>query len=89
MLLTTAGGFAYAGSQYAPQAKITMAQARKIAMHTLPGGKITDGELERESGGSGLRYSFDIRIKGRTHEIGVDAKTGRVLENSVEGANAD
>ena len=46
-------------------------------------------ELEKEKGGSGLRYSFDIE-KGRViHEVGIDAKTGRVLENSVEGVHAD
>jgi len=70
-------------------ATITMAQAKVIALHQLPGGKITGSELEKERGGSGLRYSFDVKYHGETWEVGVDAKTGKVLEKSVEGANAD
>jgi len=42
-------------------------------------------ELEREHGGSGLRYSFDIKSGVKVYEVGVDAKTGKVLENAVEG----
>ena len=68
------------------QAKITMTSARHIALKTYPG-KIVKQELEQESGGSGLRYSFDIKSTQGTHEVGVDAKTGKVLENSVEGAD--
>lgn len=77
------------GQQYAPQAKVSLARARAIALKAVPGGTIVDEELERERGGSCLRYSFDVRIKGKTHEVGIDAKTGTVLENSVEGAKAD
>jgi uncharacterized membrane protein YkoI len=44
-------------------------------------------ELELERGGSGLRYSFDIRQGKKWREVGIDAKTGRVLENSAEWAN--
>ncbi len=42
-----------------------------------------------EKGGSGLRYSFDIRHGKVTQEVGVDAKTGKLLENAPEGPNAD
>ena len=52
-------------------------------------GKITDEELERETGGTGLRYSFDIKSGSSTQEVGVDARTGRVLENAKEGENPD
>lgn len=79
---------AYTGQKYASEAKISMAQATQIALKAQPG-KITDSELEREGGGSGLRYSFDIKAGKMTHEVGVDAKTGKVLENSIEGPNAD
>jgi hypothetical protein len=34
-----------------------------------------------------LRYSFDIRQDKRWREIGIDAKTGRVLENISESAS--
>ena len=34
-------------------------------------GTITDEELEREKGGSGLRYSFDIKSNKVIYEVGV------------------
>jgi uncharacterized membrane protein YkoI len=70
------------------QARISMEQARVIALKAHPG-KITDEELEQEKGGSGLRYSFDIQKGKVTQEVGVDAKTSKVLENDPEGPNAD
>ena len=90
--VSTVGGFlpalAYPGQQYAKYAKITMSKAKSVALKTYPG-KIVSAELEREHGGSGLRYSFDIKHGKVTHEVGIDAKTGRVLENSIEGPNSD
>lgn len=77
------------GSRYLSQAKIPPAQARAIAQKALPGGKIVAQELEKERGGSGLRYSFDMKAGAKTYEIGVDAKTGKVLEKSVEGSRTD
>ena len=79
---------AYTGQQLAGKAKITIEQARAIALKAHPG-QIIDEELERERGGSGLRYSFDIKNGAVTHEVGVDARTGRVLENKTEGPNPD
>ena len=72
-----------------PAAKISVANARSIALKAVPGGVVSSEELEKEPGGSGLRYSFDIKIHGKTREVGVDAKTGKILENSVEGAHPD
>ncbi len=83
-----APAFAYTGEKLAKDAKITIAEAEAIALKAHPG-KITDEELEKEKGGSGLRYSFDIKGTGAVAEVGVDARTGRVLENSKEGANPD
>ena len=79
---------AYKGGQLAPQAKITIAEARSIALKAHPG-TITDEELENERGGSGLRYSFDIKSGGHVSEVGVDAQTGEVLENKKEGPHPD
>ena len=79
---------AYTGEELAKDAKVTLSEARAIALKAFPG-KITDEELEKEKGGSGLRYSFDIKNGGVTHEVGVDAKTGKLLENRVEGPRAD
>jgi uncharacterized membrane protein YkoI len=73
------------GHELSGQAKITLAQARAIALKARPG-KIADEELEKEGGGSGLRYSFDVLSHGKTVEVGVDAKTGKVLENGSESA---
>jgi uncharacterized membrane protein YkoI len=79
---------AYTGQKLAGNARITIEQARAIALKAHPG-RITDEELEREGGGSGLRYSFDVKNGAITHEVGVDAVTGRVLENKVEGPHPD
>lgn len=79
---------AYPGESLAPSARINIQNARTIALKAHPG-TITDEELEKESGGTGLRYSFDIKDNGRTYEIGVDANTGKVLEDSLEGKNPD
>ncbi len=87
-LLFTCPALAYTGEKLAKDAKISIAEARAIALKAHPG-KITDEELEREAGGTGLRYSFDIKIGGSTQEVGVDARTGDVLENATEGKNPD
>ena len=88
MAMIATNALAYSGQELAGQAKISIQEARAIALKAYPG-KITDEELEREKGGSGLRYSFDIARHKVTHEVGVDAKTGKVLENDREGADAD
>lgn len=79
---------AYDGKQFRKEAKIGISEARTIALKAHPG-KITDEELEKEKGGSGLRYSFDIRKGHITQEVGVDAVTGKVLENDPEGPTPD
>ncbi len=92
LVVALAGGatmaFAFKGQEYAKEAKVTLVQARAAALKVVPG-KIVDEELEKERGGSGLRYSFDIKTDGATREVGIDAKTGKVLENSVEGPHSD
>lgn len=77
-----------AGSELMPMTKVSLATARATALKARPG-RITDQELEREGGGSGLRYSFDVMASGKTYEVGVDGKTGAVLENKAEGRNPD
>ncbi len=51
---------AYTGEKLAKSAKVSIERARAIARQTRAGA-ITDEELEQEKGGSGLRYSFDIK----------------------------
>ena len=79
---------AYTGQELAKQAKVSIGEARAIALKAHPG-KITDEELEKEQGGTGLRYSFDINSGGVTQEVGVDAQTGKILENTEEGPHPD
>ena len=80
--------FAFTGEKLAKGAKVSIDDARAIALKARPG-TITDEELEKEKGGSGLRYSFDIKSGGVVHEVGVDAQTGKVLENKKEGPHQD
>ena len=79
---------AYSGQQYAHEARVSLAQARAIALKAFSG-QIVKEELEKEAGGSGLRYSFDIRGHQAVHEVGVDAKTGKLLENSDDPHDKD
>jgi len=82
------GALGYTGQKLAIKAKVTIDEARAIALKARPG-TITDEELEKEKGGSGLRYSFDVKSGNVFYEVGVDAQTGKVLENSKEGRHPD
>ena len=66
------------------KAKITLVQAKKIALDQVPNAKIKASELETENGG--LRWSFDLTKRGTKNiiEVGVDAITGKVVENKEE-----
>ena len=82
---TLAGpAIALEGGRLAGEAKLTLDQARSAALKAQPG-SILDQELEHRKGGSGLRYSFDIKVGTTTHEVGIDAKTGETLVNQTEG----
>jgi uncharacterized membrane protein YkoI len=89
-LLSTPAGYllGYTGEQLAKHAKVTIEQARAIALQARAGA-IMDEELEPEKGGSGLRYSFDIKSNNAIYEVGVDAQTGKILENKKEGPHPD
>ncbi|MES2119450.1 MAG: PepSY domain-containing protein [Pseudomonadota bacterium] len=65
-----------------PTPKISMAHARAAALKLAPG-KIISSEYENEGGG--WRYSFDIQQKNNVQEIGIDGRTGRIVENKSEG----
>jgi len=68
------------------QAKITKAQAEKIALDKVPGGTIKEGEIEKEKGK--LLWSFDIATPGTKDitEVRVDAMTGAIIDISKETA---
>lgn len=80
--LTVSGTAAIAART--PNARISMPQARAIALRAAPG-QVVKAEYRNEGG---WRYSFDIRQGRRIHEIGVNAMTGRIVENRFEGPNA-
>ena len=87
-LIFATGASAYTGEKLARGAHVTMEEATTIALKARPG-RITDKELEKEKGGSGLRYSFDVTSADGKYEVGVDAMSGKVLENGREGAHPD
>ena len=88
VLAGSSATFAYTGERLEAKAQIKLTDALTLASKARPG-TVTDRELEREKGGSGLRYSFDIVSQGKTYEVGIDAMTGDVLENAPEGKNPD
>ena len=55
-------------------------------MRVVPSAVIKESELENEDGA--LRWSFDLLVPGskKITEIGVDALTGKVIEDKVESA---
>lgn len=61
------------------EAKISMDQAKEIALKHVKNGKIESSELEREHGK--LIYSFDIREATRKDvtEVNVDALNGKIV----------
>lgn len=74
-------------AKLAKKAKITMEQAREIALKRMPG-TIAEGELEKEKGK--LVYSFDIRVEnGKIMEVWVDAKDGKILRADEDTEDDD
>lgn len=73
---------ALAAAAHPPRPVITMAQARAQALKLAPG-RIISSEYEKEGGI--WRYSFDIQQRGNVQEIGIDGRTGKVVENKSEG----
>ena len=72
------------GSHYLSQAKVSLALARRTAL-AKEHGAIVDQELEKENGA--LRYSFDIKIGAVVHEVGVDARSCKIVEDSIDNGN--
>jgi hypothetical protein len=74
-------------AKLAKQARITMEQARKIALERAPG-TIEEEELEKEHGK--LVYSFDIRnAQGTITEVQVNAKDGSIASVEEEDAKKE
>jgi hypothetical protein len=71
------------------KAKLTKAEAEKIALEKVPGGKIKEGELEMEGGV--LLWSFDVATPGSKNitEVNINAVTGKVIAVDVESPSAE
>lgn len=72
-------------AEHGQAAQISMGQERKTALNVFQG-KIVHEGLEKERGDSGLCYPFDMRRGKHRRQVGVDVLTGRILENSWDGA---
>jgi uncharacterized membrane protein YkoI len=68
------------------KAKVTEADARKIALAKVPGGTVKSSEIEKENGL--VIWTFDITRNGSdaTTEVNVDAATGKVVAMHNETA---
>lgn len=96
LAVAVAATFALATSSFAApseaelmkQAKITKAEAEKIALAKVPHGKIQSAEIENEH--YALVWSFDIAKPGSKDitEVLVNAKTGKIVEISTETPKA-
>jgi hypothetical protein len=66
------------------KAKITKADAERIALAKVPGGTIKEGGIEKEKGK--VIWSFDITTQGTQDiaEVAVDAMTGDVVAIDTE-----
>lgn len=71
------------------EAKISMDEAKEIALKHVKDGKIESSELEREHGK--LIYSFDIREAARKDvtEVNVDAMNGKIAAIHHENAKKE
>jgi len=71
------------------EAKITRADAERIALAKVPDGVVKEGELEKERGK--LIWSFDIETPGTKDiiEVQVDAATGEVASVEHESASKE
>jgi len=71
------------------EAKVSRADAEKIALAKAPNGTIKEGELEKEKGK--LIWSFDITTPDTKDitEVNVDAITGDVVSVEKESAESE
>jgi uncharacterized membrane protein YkoI len=71
-------------AQLQQEARMTMADARALALRTVPNATIQAGEIEREGGK--LIYSFDMKTAGKSgiDEVNIDAMSGKVIAKQHE-----
>ncbi|HEY4050668.1 MAG TPA: PepSY domain-containing protein [Acidobacteriaceae bacterium] len=81
MFVPTLLTFSNYASASKPKTQLTMEDARKIALQK-ESGNVKSQELEKEKGR--WIFSFDIERDKQIHEVGIDANTGEIIEDSVE-----
>ncbi|HET6583793.1 MAG TPA: PepSY domain-containing protein [Nannocystaceae bacterium] len=62
---------------------ITLEKAERIALARVPGGTITEIEIERHAG----RKVYEIEVRatdGREHDLVIDASDGRVISEDID-----
>jgi uncharacterized membrane protein YkoI len=76
-------------AQLQKEAKFSMADARAMALRTVPHSTIQAGEIEREGGK--LIYSFDMKVAGKSgiDEVNIDAISGKLISNQHETPAAE
>jgi len=67
--------------------KITKAEAEKIALKVVPGGKVTEAELEHESGM--FFWSLDVKSGKAIKEVWIDPKSGKVVKVFTESSSSE
>jgi uncharacterized membrane protein YkoI len=77
---------ASASASTKPKPRLSMQDAEKIALGRQAG-TIKSEDLEKEN--NRWIYSFDIERDKQIHEVGVDANTGKIVEDKVEDAAAE
>ena len=65
--------FGYTGEKPAPGVHFPLSWGKSPTRASIP-----------RTAASGLRYTFNIKRGAETYEVGIDARTGVVLENTVE-----
>jgi len=83
-VLIAAASAAETQAELQKQAKVSMKNARSIALKRVSGGEIQSAELEREGGK--LIYSFDVKSKSGITEVNVSAISGKVIALHYETA---
>ena len=77
-------------AKLASKAKISQAEAEKIALTKVPKGKVKETEIEKEFFGS-LHWEVKLTTPGTTDitEVEVDAKTGEIKEVEIKKAKKE
>ena len=82
---------AMSGAQLNALAKVSQAQAERIALDRLGNGSVSIASAELESEHGCLIWSFDLRIAGKTgiQEVQVDAGDGKILSVKRESSRKE